>query len=87
MLDLGLGHLGIDIGEVDEPDLDAVVKACGESTSQQYHPLSLANSLRNLIQCSTNWILVDVRQIKLLFLLLPIKLSLVCMKNVCTLHY
>jgi hypothetical protein len=34
LLDLGLGHLGVDIGEVNEPDLDAVVNACGESTSQ-----------------------------------------------------
>ncbi|KAJ3503372.1 hypothetical protein NLJ89_g8464 [Agrocybe chaxingu] len=30
MLDLGLGHLGIDVGEVNESDLDAVVKACGD---------------------------------------------------------
>ncbi|KAF9525927.1 hypothetical protein CPB83DRAFT_817737 [Crepidotus variabilis] len=34
MLDLGLGHLGIDIGDVNESDLDAVVKACGEMLSQ-----------------------------------------------------
>ena len=31
MLDLGLGHLGIDLGEVNESDLNIVVKACGES--------------------------------------------------------
>jgi len=32
MLDLGLGHLGIEVGEaVNESDLNAVVKACGES--------------------------------------------------------
>jgi len=31
MLDLGLGHLGIDLGEVHESDLNIVVKACGES--------------------------------------------------------
>lgn len=31
MLDLGLGHLGIEVGDaVNEPELDAVVKACGE---------------------------------------------------------
>jgi len=31
MLDLGLGHLGIDVGEsMNEPELNAVVKACGE---------------------------------------------------------
>ncbi|KAF5316222.1 hypothetical protein D9619_006641 [Psilocybe cf. subviscida] len=30
MLDLGLGHLGIDTGEVNESELDAVVKACGD---------------------------------------------------------
>jgi len=33
LLDLGLRHLGIDIGKVNEPDLNAVVNACGESTS------------------------------------------------------
>jgi hypothetical protein len=32
LLDLDLGHLGIEIGEaVDKVDLDAVVKACGDS--------------------------------------------------------
>ncbi|KAH9479835.1 Vacuolar protein sorting-associated protein 9A [Psilocybe cubensis] len=35
MLDLGLGHLGIEVGDaVNEPELDAVVKACGELLSQ-----------------------------------------------------
>jgi len=35
MLDLGLGHLGIELGEtVNELDLNAVVKACGEMLSQ-----------------------------------------------------
>ncbi|KDR67748.1 hypothetical protein GALMADRAFT_258040 [Galerina marginata CBS 339.88] len=35
MLDLGLGHLGIEVGEaVNEAELDAVVKACGEMLTQ-----------------------------------------------------
>ncbi|KAF4611263.1 hypothetical protein D9613_006599 [Agrocybe pediades] len=35
MLDLGLGHLGIEVGEaMNEPELDAVVKACGDLLSQ-----------------------------------------------------
>jgi hypothetical protein len=71
LLDLGLGHLGIDIGEVNEPDLNAVVKACGESKCETSHFL---NSLRNAMQCSVNWILVDVPRIKPRFSLPPIKL-------------
>lgn len=32
LLDLGLGHLGIEIGEaINEEELDVVVKACGDS--------------------------------------------------------
>lgn len=32
MLDLGLEHLDVNIGDAAEKELDAVVKACGEST-------------------------------------------------------
>lgn len=45
LLDLGLGHLGIDIGEVNEPDLNAVVTACGESTSHNFLFFSFPNRL------------------------------------------
>ena len=32
LLDLGLGHLGIEVGEgVNDEELDIVVKACGDS--------------------------------------------------------
>lgn len=44
LLDLGLGHLGIEIGEaVNEKDLDVVVRACGDSeylSTCCFYPLS-----------------------------------------------
>lgn len=44
MLDLGLGHLGIEVGEaVNEAELDAVVKACGDS---KIFPSILSPNLR-----------------------------------------
>jgi len=36
LLDLGLGHLGIDVGDVSESDLHVVVKACGDSKSSTF---------------------------------------------------
>ena len=79
LLDLGLGHLGIDIGEVNEPDLNAVVKACGESTCIRLQNTHFAAAYSKiLIQCSANWILVDVLQIKGLSSLQLIKLWSVC---------
>jgi len=50
MLDLGLGHLGIEVGEdVNETELDAVVRACGDS-----EPLCKSNeSMVLLMQLSS----------------------------------
>ena len=58
MLDLGLGHLGIEVGEaVNESELNAVVKACGDSKFFIRRGTS-SSDLTVRHQCCPNWMLV-----------------------------
>jgi len=58
MLDLGLGHLGIEVGEaVNELELNAVVKACGDSKSLIIVLLLLLTHPFDQ-KCCPNWMLV-----------------------------
>jgi len=60
MLDLGLGHLGIEVGEaVNELELNAVVKACGDSKSLiLLFVLLLPPTYLFDRKCCPNWMLV-----------------------------
>lgn len=56
MLDLGLGHLGIEVGEaVNESELNAVVKACGDSKSLIFGRFTAFSNLPFRQQCYPNW--------------------------------
>jgi hypothetical protein len=59
MLDLGLEHLDVNIGNAAEKELDAVVKACGES---MLTILDCGVLLTSLIICSTRTIRCQVPQ-------------------------